>query len=532
MYKALLINTLFILTLSNCVGNYEKREPILVLGEGQGISVDGEFADWNEISGFNLICDELGLIPSENDLSAELRAAWTKRGLAMYFNIADDVYIMDTIWPWNGDAVEIFLSPKKGSEDILHFSVPIKFSESGKGSVIINDNRRNPELRSIEPGMSVMGKRTGRQTEFELIIKMDGIGREMIQGAEFSLQIYVDDSDKKSDQEKNRLTLFNSNYSGETSFSQIPVRLEKQSGSLPGVFSRLQISDNKELSLRIAGLTNTGILDVIAGDKKIYSEKIFNTGELKSLSFNLPVEGLDLEKDSIYVYLDDECIGFHNLILAPRIYINSKPGRYIQSIRFFRLNDRVNFPLSGGTLFIGSSSIRKWLSLQTDFPELNIINRGFGGSNSSDVLLYMDDIVLPYNPAVIVYYEGDNDISSGMPPDTIIANMKKFIRAVSSKNVKTKFYFISPKPAIIRMNLWNKYAGLHDEMRKMADENNNVYFVDVASEMFDQDGKLKENIFIEDKLHLNELGYDIWTSVLRESMGLKTDPFTGDSTGH
>ena len=48
-------------------------------------------------------------------------------------------------------------------------------------------------------------------------------------------------------------------------------------------------------------------------------------------------------------------------------------------------------------LFVGSSSIRIWQTADA-FPDLPVINRGFGGSHISDVNHYFDDVVTKYRP--------------------------------------------------------------------------------------------------------------------------------------
>ena len=52
-------------------------------------------------------------------------------------------------------------------------------------------------------------------------------------------------------------------------------------------------------------------------------------------------------------------------------------------------------PPIGGTFFVGSSSIRMWKTLQADFPGLPVLNRGFGGSELSDVVQFANRIVVP-----------------------------------------------------------------------------------------------------------------------------------------
>ncbi|MGB5653941.1 MAG: hypothetical protein WBM56_08910, partial [Robiginitalea sp.] len=67
----------------------------------------------------------------------------------------------------------------------------------------------------------------------------------------------------------------------------------------------------------------------------------------------------------------------------------------------------------GTVLFTGSSSIRMWEDLQERFPEQNILNTGFGGSQASDLLYYLEPLVLAYQPKKVFIYEGDNDLAEG-----------------------------------------------------------------------------------------------------------------------
>src|SRR3954463_6489189 len=83
-------------------------------------------------------------------------------------------------------------------------------------------------------------------------------------------------------------------------------------------------------------------------------------------------------------------------------------------IRKFEEADRANPPKPGAVLFVGSSSIRIWESLATDFPSQYVLNRGFGGSQIADVTRYVDRIVTPYRPKMIVFYAGDNDLAAGL----------------------------------------------------------------------------------------------------------------------
>lgn len=81
---------------------------------------------------------------------------------------------------------------------------------------------------------------------------------------------------------------------------------------------------------------------------------------------------------------------------------------------------------ANAVVFVGSSSIRLWSSLATDFPGVVSINRGFGGSELADSVYYLDRIVLPYRPRAVVLFAGTNDIWSGKTPETVASDFHAF----------------------------------------------------------------------------------------------------------
>ena len=168
-------------------------------------------------------------------------------------------------------------------------------------------------------------------------------------------------------------------------------------------------------------------------------------------------------------------------------------------------------------LFTGSSSIRMWNSLQSDFPKYNIVNRGFGGSQTSDLLYFFDKLILPYNPKKIFIYEGDNDLSVGKSPDQILSTMDSVITMIRQKvSTTVPIYLISPKPSISRWHLKDKYIEFNSRMSEMASTKKKVYFIDVWTPALDEDGTVIKDIFLEDGLHMNAKGYAIWVKAVRK----------------
>ena len=155
-----------------------------------------------------------------------------------------------------------------------------------------------------------------------------------------------------------------------------------------------------------------------------------------------------------------------------------------------------------------------WKDLPLLFNNPKIINTGFGGSKASDLIYYIKELVLDFNPSKVIIYEGDNDISSGHKINFILKNIKSIIKKIEEKNKNAQIILISAKPSIMRWDLRKKYIQLNRKYKNLALKRNNIHYADTWSEMVDS-GELKTDIFIEDGLHLNEKGYKIWEEVLR-----------------
>ena len=186
-------------------------------------------------------------------------------------------------------------------------------------------------------------------------------------------------------------------------------------------------------------------------------------------------------------------------------------------IAAFEKWDRQNAFPKHSVLFVGSSSIRLWQTAEA-FPDLPVINRGFGGSSISDVNHFFDRIVLKYKPRVIVFYSGDNDIADGKSPRQVYDDFAEFVRLVRDRLGKTPIYFISIKPSIARLRLWPKMKEANTFVQRLAGISGQVVFVDVASPMFDGKDVPARNLFLEDGLHLNAAGYELWNKTLAPAL--------------
>ena len=197
----------------------------------------------------------------------------------------------------------------------------------------------------------------------------------------------------------------------------------------------------------------------------------------------------------------------------------STPSQWESDIASFETADRSNPPRAGGVVFVGSSSIRMWETLASDFPGLEVLNRGFGGSELSDVVRFADRIVVPYNPRVVVLYAGDNDLAAGKNPAQVFAEFQSFVAIIHRELPNTLVAFVAIKPSIARVNIIDKMRGANQLIRDYVRTDNKLVYVDVFTPMLDASGQPRSELFLEDGLHMNAKGYAIWrdlvTPVLR-----------------
>lgn len=169
----------------------------------------------------------------------------------------------------------------------------------------------------------------------------------------------------------------------------------------------------------------------------------------------------------------------------------------------------------GGVVFTGSSSIKMWKTLEQDFPKANIINTGFGGSQTHHLIKYLDQLVLEFEPKKIFIYEGDNDINAGKPARQILDGFFEIMEKVTAIVPDAQFYFISAKPSPSRWAKKGQYELFSERLKKFAMNHPNANFIDIWTPMLAKDGKPNPKLFLADNLHMNEKGYAIWKKAVK-----------------
>lgn len=193
--------------------------------------------------------------------------------------------------------------------------------------------------------------------------------------------------------------------------------------------------------------------------------------------------------------------------------VNNQPP-FWNEIADFKRRDSMQHPPANAILFVGSSSFRKWTTVQNDFPGYPIINRGFGGSTLDDVIRYAGEIIYPYRPREVVIYCGDNDLAAGKNAKKVFKRFVKLYDMIRKHLGNIDIVYVSIKPSPSREKLMPEMEKANDLVRNFMAERSHASFVDVYHLMLNQQGRPIDSLFVGDKLHMNAKGYKIWQAAL------------------
>ena len=202
------------------------------------------------------------------------------------------------------------------------------------------------------------------------------------------------------------------------------------------------------------------------------------------------------------------------------------PKRFEKAIGEFEADYAANPPKEGAVLCVGSSSMRMWGGrIKDDLWPLTVIPRGFGGSHFSDVLYYFDELVTRYHPRAILIYEGDNDVTSGKSPESILEDFKTFREKVAALDPAIRIYVIGVKPCPSRWHLWPNILKTNALIESVCDDDPRMTFLDVSHALLSNDGHPRPEIYLEDGVHLNNLGYNLWAGAIGLTVVPAESPF-------
>ncbi|MGV3508616.1 MAG: GDSL-type esterase/lipase family protein [Sphingobacteriaceae bacterium] len=210
-------------------------------------------------------------------------------------------------------------------------------------------------------------------------------------------------------------------------------------------------------------------------------------------------------------------LSFLLVLLASFRLSAQAPLKFEKEIIKFEHADSINPPKKQQVLFIGSSSFRLWSDFSERFKEYAVINRGFGGAEISDVTHYANRILIPYRPSKVFVYAGENDIGHGQSPEQVYKEFLELFELISKNLPHSQFYYISAKPSPRRLKYKAQLEEYNSKVKAFIQQQKcNWIFIDVYHQMLLSDGQPAADLFINDKLHMNSKGYDIWEKLIKQ----------------
>lgn len=192
------------------------------------------------------------------------------------------------------------------------------------------------------------------------------------------------------------------------------------------------------------------------------------------------------------------------------------PARYKERIDLWVVQDKETNPPQGGIVFTGSSTITMWNdNLAKDFEGFTVLGRGFGGSTIADSVEFADKTVIPHAPRQIVFYAGENDIAAGLSPQGVLEDFQAFVEKVRDELPHVPILYLSMKPSPLRWGLQPQFDAANALIKAYCDQTDGLTYVAITAALLGADGQPQEELYLQDRLHLNKEGYAILEGIIR-----------------
>ena len=199
------------------------------------------------------------------------------------------------------------------------------------------------------------------------------------------------------------------------------------------------------------------------------------------------------------------------------LHVNAQA--FIDEINAFKRQDSVAYAYAAKhpIVFAGSSSFRLWKNIDSVFAGYPVLNRGFGGSTLTDLTRYAYDIIIKYAPKQVIIYCGENDLAAAdsVSAEIVFERFRKLFSIIRKELPKENIVYVSIKPSPSRIKIQPKIVEANRMIKKFLKKHTRTAFIDVYSAMLNADGSIRSELFVEDRLHMNDKGYEIWQKLIQ-----------------
>jgi lysophospholipase L1-like esterase len=218
------------------------------------------------------------------------------------------------------------------------------------------------------------------------------------------------------------------------------------------------------------------------------------------------------------------------ILLISSILLSCSPVKKYQNLpeikfwekdiqNFEQLDKSEKYP-EDAILFAGSSSIRSWNSLEKDMDPYHVIQRGYGGAKLSDFAVYAGRIIDPHQCKAIVLFIA-NDITgtdNDKTPAEVAALFRSVLKTIRKVHPVAPVFWIAVTPTVSRWKVWPEIQKANTLIKEICDNQKNTYFIATDFAFLSENGVPKDELFRDDKLHLTEKGYAVWTEIIKKEL--------------
>lgn len=177
----------------------------------------------------------------------------------------------------------------------------------------------------------------------------------------------------------------------------------------------------------------------------------------------------------------------------------------------------------GSVVFAGSSTIRLWGGLAKDMAPLPTVQRGFGGAKINDVIHFMERLIAPHEPVMVVLYIGSNDLLDfgGNRPkstDQMQTLYDTLLTRLHDRLPDARIVVLATFPSPLNARRAEQIESVNEYVRKTAEDRPWLAFIDGNDVLKTSDGKPDRSLFRFDRVHLNRKGYSRWAQILRPKL--------------
>lgn len=186
---------------------------------------------------------------------------------------------------------------------------------------------------------------------------------------------------------------------------------------------------------------------------------------------------------------------------------------------FDRLNQAEVHP-EDSILFIGSSSIRLWETIEEDVAPFHPIQRGYGGAKYTDVAVFAERLLHPHRYRALVVFVG-NDVTGNDDDrtiDQVIQSIRHILHISNAHRPDAPVLIVEITPTRFRFRAWKEIRQVNAAIRELCLTSPNVYFVPTAEYYLQSDKQPRTELFGKDRLHLNRAGYRLWGRLIRQRL--------------